>query len=78
MERRFGHTRDWTVFVEDRKEGFAGYRLHAESFGKTYIAADVVYWDARGQYFVRTINQDVPVEIIEDVIAEAKQRIAVK
>ncbi len=78
MERQFGHTRYWTIFMEDRKAGNAGFRLHGESFGKTYVAAEVIYWDACGQFYVETIEKDVPVEIIEMVIAEAKQQIKIK
>jgi len=78
MEKQFGHSRYWTVFIEDRKDGFAGLRLHCESFGKIYIAAEVIYWDACGQFYVKTIEKDVPVDIIEALIAETKQVVKTK
>jgi hypothetical protein len=71
------NTRYWTTFVEDRKEGFVGLRLHQESFGKTSDAAKVIFWDASGGFTVKTINGDVPVEIIEALIEETKATIKI-
>jgi hypothetical protein len=78
MERHFGDERYWTCIIDDRKDGFAGLRLHRERFGETAIAAQVIYWDATGGFAVETLNGDVPVEIIEAVIAEARQHVKVK
>ncbi len=78
MERQFGHERYWTTYVEDRTDGFAGLRLHRERFGKTSVAAQVVFWDASGHFAVETFDGDVPVEIIEAVIAETKERVKVR
>lgn len=78
MEIQFGHERYWTTYVEDRNDGFAGLRLHRERFGKSAVAAQVVYWDAAGQYAVQTYDGDVPVEIIEALIAETKQQVQIR
>lgn len=78
MDRQFADARFWTVYVEDKTDGFAGLRLHRERLGKATVAAEVIFWDAVGQYFVQTFNGDVPVEIIEAVIAEAKERVKVR
>lgn len=75
METQFGHERFWTTLVEDRKDGFAGLRLHRERFGKTVVAAEVLFWDASGGFTAQTFDGDVPVEIVEALIAEAKQQI---
>ena len=77
METQFGHERFWTTYVEDHKDGFAGLRLHRERFGKTTVAAEVLYWDASGHFFVQTFNGEVAVEIIEALIAEARQRLRI-
>jgi len=74
METQLGHERFWTVSVEDRKSGFVGFRLHRERFGKTSVAADVLFWDASGGFTLETFDGEVPVEMIEAVIAEAKQK----
>src|SRR5687767_5440059 len=73
METQFGHERYWTKVIEDRSAGSVGLRLHRERFGKTAVAAEVIFWDASGTYFVQTLDGDVPIEIIERVVAEAKQ-----
>jgi len=78
MQRQFGHERYWTTFVDDRHDGRAGLRLHRERFGKTVVAGQVFFWDASGQSTVQTLDGDVPVEILEEAIAEAKERIRLK
>ena len=78
MERQFGHERYWTTYIEDRTDGFAGSRLHRERFGKAVVAAQVVFWDAAGHFAVQTFDGDVPVEIIEAVIAEATEQVRVR
>ena len=78
MDIQFGRERYRSEFFEDCRDGFAGLRLHRECFGKTSIAAEVTYWDATGGFTIKTIDGVVQVEIIEALIAEAKQRIPVK
>lgn len=73
MQREFGHESYWTTYVEDRADGYAGLRLHRKRFGQSAVAAQVVFWDASGGFTVQTFDGDVPVEIIEAVIAEARQ-----
>ena len=78
METQFGHERYWTTYVEDRTDGFAGVRLHRERLGTTSVVAQVVFWDAAGHFAVQTFDGDVPVLIIEAVIAEAKESVRVR
>ena len=76
MDIQHGHARYWTSFVEDCKEGYAGFRLHRESFGKRAVVGQTIYWDATGGFVFGTFNgDDVPVEIVEAAIAEARERI---
>lgn len=77
MNTQHGDTRYWTTVVEDRNLGFAGLCLHKEKFGETSDAAEVIFWDASGGFVVKTINGDVPVEIIEALIAESKTTITI-
>ena len=78
MNIQHGHQRFWTTFVEDCKDGYAGFRLHRESFGKTSEAGQVTFWDASGGFVFETFNGDVPVEIVEAAIKEARERIKIK
>ena len=45
---------------------------------KPNVSAEVIFWDAVGQYFVQTFDGDVPVEILEAVFAETKERVGVR
>lgn len=79
MDRPHGRDRFWTTPpVNDREAGSTSLRLHRDSEGRSVIAAEVVFWDALGQYFLETFNGDVPLDIIEALIAEAKDKIRYK
>ena len=67
-----------TVFFNDAKEGCAGLELHRGAEGASRQVAKIVYWDACGHFFLETFDFDVPVDIIEKLIAEAKTLIKTK
>jgi hypothetical protein len=77
MDKQHGNTRYWTTLVEDRKEGFAGLRLHQERSGNVSDAAEVIFWDAAGQFSVQTFGGDVPLTILEALIEETKGAIKI-
>jgi len=64
-----------TSYVEDAAAGSAGLELHRASQGKKERIASVLFWDASGQFFVQTFGTDVPVQLIEKLIADAKNRV---
>jgi hypothetical protein len=78
MEFTHGHDRYWTTLVSNQNDGYAGVRLHRERFGQTAVAASVIFWDASGQFFVQTLDGEVPVTVIELVIDEARSSINVR
>lgn len=79
MDIQHGHEHYWTTFVEDRKEGYAGFHLHRERFGHTAVVGQTIYWDATGGFVFGTFDgEDVPVEIVEAAVAEARERIKTK
>ena len=53
-------------------------RLHRESSGRTTVAAEVIFWDAAGQFYVQTFNGEVPLAIMEALIAETKETIKIE
>jgi hypothetical protein len=73
MQKVWGECRYWTAPVVANDEGFRGLQLHGESHGTTGLKAECLFWDACGQYFIRTFDTDVPVPVIEELIAEAKK-----
>jgi len=76
MNMQWAGVRYWTSFVEDRVDGFAGVRLHKEKAGIESIAAEVIFWDAMGQFFSQTFGE-VPLNVLEVLIAEARTAIPV-
>jgi hypothetical protein len=61
--------------VEDRKEGYVGLELNRVCQCKSERVARIVFWDACGQFSIETLGTDVPLEILEGLIAEAKESI---
>lgn len=76
MEMQMGSDRYWTTHIEDINDGFEGFRLHRESFGKTEVAAEVIYWDATGGFTIETFGRDLQIEVARAAIAEAEEKIA--
>jgi len=78
MEMQFGSDRYWTTYFEDMKDGLAGFRLHRESFGKTAVAAEVIYWDATGGFTIETFGRVLQVEVARAAMAEAEEKIRIR
>ena len=75
MNRDYSNAHYSTLSVNDRKEGYAALELHRTIKGETKRIARVVFWDASGQFFFETFNVDIPLEIAEGLILEAKETI---
>jgi hypothetical protein len=76
MNMQWSGVRYWTSFVQDTTDGFAGVRLHQEKAGIESIAAEVIFWDAMGQFFSQTFSE-VPLNVLEALIAEAKTAVPI-
>ena len=77
MDRQYAEYHYTTEYVFDNQEGFAGLELLRTGRGETGKAARVIYWDASGQYYIETFGAEVPVVIIEQLIAETKDKVGV-
>ena len=75
MNRDYGDANYSTLRVEENLQGYAGLELYRIRQGKKDRIARVLFWDAAGQFFVETFEADVPLDILEAVIAEAKEKI---
>ena len=76
LDRQYGRHRFVTVPpVTDRAEGFTAIRLLETVNEQTTMCAEIIYWDANGQFSLTTFARQVPTEIIEELIAEAKEKI---
>lgn len=79
MNIQHGNARYWTTLVKDNYDGFVGFRLHRECFGNAVEVGQTTFWDATGGIVFGTVDEeDVPVEIVEAAIAEARERIKTK
>jgi hypothetical protein len=78
MNREYGNARYTTSAVSDRKEGYAALELHRAIKDETRRVARVVFCDASGQFFFETFDADIPSDIAEELIAEAKKTIKVR
>jgi hypothetical protein len=58
--------------------GSASVELYRRVEGTESRVAQIIYWDAVGQFFVEKFNDELPLEILEELIAEAKQSIKTK
>jgi hypothetical protein len=78
MEMQWADARYWTTTIVNDEDGFSGCRLHQERNGKPQAIADMIFWDAMGQYFLRTYGgRDVPLNVIEALITETKNQVGV-
>ncbi len=78
LDRDYGDAHYSSLFVEDRKQGMAGQELDRARHGKKERVAWILFWDASGQFSVETFNCEVPLDIMEELIGEARRTIKTK
>ena len=66
-----------TQLVSDNDEGWIALELHRTENWRCVLAARVVFWDATGQFALEVLVDELPLTIVEELIAEAKERISV-
>lgn len=71
------HARDHfaTRLTHDNEAGCAALELHKTTDGKSDMVARVVFWDASGQFYLEATTDELPLVIVEELIAEAKDQI---
>lgn len=76
--KKQSHRADWETKVAiDNAKGWIAVELHRTADAKSTVVARVVFWDAEGQYSLETIGDELPLVIVEELIAEARQTIKV-
>lgn len=63
MDRQWATAHYTTRTVMDNKAGSAGVELYCKRNGETACAANVIYWDASGHFYVQTFGE-VPLAIL--------------
>jgi hypothetical protein len=65
--------------VKDNLGGYEGSELmRSRDGGEALRVASVLYWDASPGFHVETFGTDVPLEILEELIAETKEKMGYK
>ncbi|OGA78190.1 MAG: hypothetical protein A2X72_03810 [Burkholderiales bacterium GWF1_66_17] len=55
-----------------------GLEMHRTASGLDAVVAEVFYSDANGSWTINTFDCDVPLELVEELIAEARCRLPPK
>jgi hypothetical protein len=66
-----------TERYEDRKAGCVGFNLFATAKGQTTAVATITFWDAVGQFYLKLNGPEIPLDVIERFISEARQQIPI-
>jgi hypothetical protein len=80
MNRTHG---DWSyisAFATDHKDGFDAIELHRTRSGQKEKSrvARVIFWDTLGQSYLEMFVEGLPLEIVEELIQEAKETIKIR
>jgi hypothetical protein len=79
MDRRYGRAHYTSYRVKDDQAGYEGYDLTQLEDGEAQRVARIVFWDAGGRYYVEIFdNTPIPLEILEELIAETKENVKYK
>jgi hypothetical protein len=78
VNRQFGQFLYYSILIRNLEEGYVGYELHRFEDSNSTLVARILYWDACGQFYFETCGCDIPVQILEELIAEARQSIKIK
>jgi|GEM_PF-1704373 len=66
-----------TILIEDHKDGYAGLELYRTDREKKECVAKIIFWDACGQFVMETFSTEIPLNIVEEFIAETKAKIKI-
>ncbi len=72
MNRQYSNAFYKTSSFSDSTKGCGGMELHQVLAHSTACVAKITFWDAAGQFYVETNGTELPLEIVEEFIAEVK------
>lgn len=67
-----------TVVASDLRRDGMGLELHCNCDGTDSVVAEVFFSDKDGSFTLTTFDCDVPLELVEELIEEAKARLKPK
>jgi hypothetical protein len=79
MKRRHKTTLYTTETAQDLEEGWSALELHRADGAMTQVVARIVFWDAEGQFALETTaSHELPLDVVQEFIDEARSTIRVK
>ena len=73
MDRKWIDVRFFTKTVRDNEEGWVAVELSRDAGGNVERIARVTFWDADGQFAFEMFVKEIPLTIVEELIAEGKR-----
>jgi hypothetical protein len=75
MDREHKGARYTTLMVSDIQRDGMGLELHWTVGGQDSVVAEIFFSDSEPSWTLNTFDCDVPLELVEELIAEAKRRL---
>ena len=75
MNRHWERAHYSTALVRNDVEGSTALELRRGDAG---VVARLVFWDAAGQFYLDSVHGELPLDIVAELIAEARASIPVK
>lgn len=75
MDREHREARYTTLLASDIPRDGMGLELHQTLQGKNTVVAEIFYSDVEHTWTLNTFDHDVPLELVEEMVAEAKRRL---
>ena len=66
-----------TENFENKDDGCIGLELIATTKSEVIPVARITFWDAEGQFFIDLFSKELPLQIVEEFISEAKKQVKV-
>jgi len=76
MDREHKGVRYTTLVASDIERDGMGLELHRHAQNQDVAIAEIFLSDKNGSWTLNTFDSDVPLELIEQLISEAKTRLA--
>jgi len=78
MNKTWANVHYVTNVARDDQEGWIALELTRQVGAAAERIARVVFWDAEGKFSLEMSAKEIPLTIVEELIAEAKQTISLR
>ncbi len=78
MKRTYRNATYTTATAQNSREGWSALELHRAVGGAGQVVARSVFWDAEGQFAFEMAVPELPLDIVEEFVAEARLAIQIK